>query len=76
MQLCFDVSIISMLGEQKNTFTRSSIYCALSNVCAFNKIATSMEILWIRSDNVGRRRMASGKHKNLFARRASRILSL
>ena len=40
-----------------------------------NKIVTSMEILWIRSDNVGGRRMANGKHKNLFAGPA-RILSL
>lgn len=26
-----------------------------------------MEVLWIKSDNVGGRGMANGRHKNLFA---------
>jgi len=63
-----DISLISIYIERtKNTFTRALVYCALSNIRAFNKIATSTEILWIKADNIGRRRMANGRHKNLFA---------
>lgn len=60
--------------RKKYVYARSGLLRPC-NIRAFNKIAASTEILWIRPDNAGRRRMANGKHKNLFAG-PTRTLSL